>query len=85
MRRVRYLCPEPSADPLFLHTILLRMPGVKGSAIYEYDEDLIITDKQLSLAEGAIELWERPGYTGGKPADQRSKKEAGIDVSKPYN
>jgi len=65
---------------------LCACPECKGFGnILKYDEDLIITDKQLSLAEGAIELWERPGYHWWKNQLIRGAKKAGIDVSKPYN
>ncbi|MGO9378633.1 MAG: excinuclease ABC subunit UvrA [Dissulfurispiraceae bacterium] len=77
----------PEASPIlfsFNHP-LCACPECKGFGnILKYDEDLIVTDKHLSLSEGAIELWERPGYHWWKNQLIKGLKKAGMDVSKPY-
>ncbi len=78
--------PEPSPILFSFNHPLCACPECKGFGnILKYDEDLIITDKQLSLAGGAIELWERPGYHRWKNQLIKGAKKAGIDVSKPYS
>ena len=67
-------------------------PDCKGFGnILEYDEDLIIPDKSLSLSKGAIDPWNKPAYRWWrqqliKSADKvgiDSHRE-GIDINKPY-
>ena len=49
-----------------------------------YDEDLIIPDKDLSLAEGAIEPWNKPGYRWWYDQLRSAAKKHKIDLKKPY-
>jgi len=78
----------PEASPMlfsFNHP-LCACPECKGFGnILKYDEDLIVTDKHLSISEGAIELWERPGYRWWKDQLVKGAKKAGVDVTLPYN
>ncbi len=49
-----------------------------------YDEDLIIPDKRLSLAEGAVDPWNKLSYRWwGKQAVKNGARE-GLDPHKPY-
>lgn len=60
-------------------------PTCKGFGdILQYDEDLIIPDKYLSLAEGAIEPWTKPAYRWWYRQLISSAKKQGIDIKKPY-
>ncbi len=53
--------------------------------ILQYDEDLIVPDKHLTLEEGAIEPWTKPAYTWWQEQFLSAAKKQGIDTSKPYN
>lgn len=60
-------------------------PACKGFGnILEYNEDLIIPDKSLSLSEGAIEPWNKPAYKWWKEQLIRNANKEGIDTNKPY-
>jgi len=60
-------------------------PVCKGFGdILQYDEDLIIPDKHLSLSEGAIEPWTKPAYRWWYRQLMSSAKKQGIDIKKPY-
>ena len=77
--------PEPSPVLFSFNHPLCACPECKGFGnILTYDEDLIVTDRSLSLAEGAIELWEKPGYRWWKGQFMKGAKKAGLDVNKPY-
>ncbi len=78
--------PEPTPMLFSFNHPLCACPECKGFGnILKYDEDLIVSDKHLSLSEGAIELWERPGYRWWKNQLIKGLKKAGVDVAKPYN
>ena len=52
--------------------------------LLRYDESLIVPDPELSIAEGAIEPWEKPAaYWWKEQLIEHAKKE-GIDINKPY-
>jgi len=53
--------------------------------ILQYDEDLIVPDKHLTLEEGAIEPWTKPAYTWWQEKLLAAAKKQGIDQTKPYN
>src|SRR3990172_10693035 len=53
--------------------------------ILQYEEELIIPDKHLTLEEGAIEPWTKPAYTWWQEKFLSAAKKQGIDTSKPYN
>lgn len=60
-------------------------PECKGFGyILSYDENLIIPDKELSLKEGAIEIFERPMLKWWKDQLIKGAKLSGINVSIPY-
>ncbi len=61
-------------------------PDCKGFGdILQYDEDLIVPDKHLTLEEGAIEPWTKPAYTWWQKQLLSSVEKHGIDISRPYN
>jgi excinuclease ABC subunit A len=61
-------------------------PGCKGFGnILKYDEDLIIPDKSLSLAEGAVDPWNKPAYRWWKRQLLKAAGKEGLDVNKPYS
>lgn len=61
-------------------------PDCKGFGnILKYDENLIIPDKTLSLSEGAVEPWNKPGYRWWKEQLIRNAHKDGLDVNKPYS
>jgi excinuclease ABC subunit A len=49
-----------------------------------YDEDLIIPDKTLSLARGAVDPWNKPAYRWWKKQLFDKGKKSGLDMQKPY-
>jgi len=49
-----------------------------------YDEELIIPDKDLSIAEGAIEPWNKPGYGWWYEQLKSAARGHKIDLRKPY-
>ena len=49
-----------------------------------YDEDLIIPDKSLSLAKGAVDPWNKPAYRWWKKQLLDKGKKSGLDTHKPY-
>lgn len=60
-------------------------PECKGFGyILKYDESFIIPDKELSLSEGAIEIWERPSLRWWKQQLLKGAKLSGINVNIPY-
>jgi excinuclease ABC subunit A len=78
--------PEPSPVLFSFNHPLCACPECKGFGnILKYDEDLIVTDRRLSLSEGAIDLWEKPGYHWWKNQLIKGAKKAGVNVTKPYN
>ncbi len=61
-------------------------PACKGFGnILTYDEDKIIPDKNLSLANGAIAPWTKPAYTGWYEGLERHAAGCGIDLDKPFS
>ncbi|GAB5045740.1 excinuclease ABC subunit UvrA [Thermodesulfovibrio sp. TK110] len=52
--------------------------------VLKYDESFIIPDKELSLSEGAIEIWERPSLRWWKQQLLKGAKLSGINVNIPY-
>ncbi|MFI5294215.1 MAG: excinuclease ABC subunit UvrA [Thermodesulfovibrionales bacterium] len=49
-----------------------------------YDEELIIPDKTLSLADGAVDPWNKPAYRWWKKQLLDKGKKSGLDIRKPY-
>ncbi len=78
--------PEPSPILFSFNHPVCACPECKGFGnILIYDEDIIIPDKRLSLSEGAIELWEKPGYSWWKEQMIKGAKKSGIDINKAYD
>ena len=78
--------PEPSPLLFSFNHPIGACPECKGFGnILIYDEELIIPDKYLSLSEGAISIWEKPGYKWWKKQMIAGAKKAGIDIKKPFN
>jgi excinuclease ABC subunit A len=78
--------PEPSPVLFSFNHPLCACPECKGFGnILKYDEDLIVTDRFLSLSEGAIELWEKPAYKWWKNQLIKGAQKAGLDITKPYD
>lgn len=60
-------------------------PDCKGFGnILQYDEDLIIPDKCLSLSKGAIDPWNKPAYRWWRRQLLKGADKDGIDINKPY-
>ncbi|MBI5213973.1 MAG: excinuclease ABC subunit UvrA [Nitrospirae bacterium] len=78
--------PEPSPILFSFNHPVCACPECKGFGnILIYDEDIIIPDKRLSLSKGAIELWEKPGYSWWKEQMIKGAKKSGIDINKTYD
>jgi excinuclease ABC subunit A len=78
--------PEPSPMMFSFNHPLCACPECKGFGnILVYNEDIIIPDKYPSLSEGAVALWERPGYNWWKEQMIKGAKKSGINVNKPYS
>ena len=78
--------PEPTPIMFSFNHPVCACPECKGFGnILIYDEDLIAPDKTLSLTEGAISLWEKPGYKWWKDQLIKGAKKTGIHTSKPFN
>lgn len=77
--------PEPSPLLFSFNHPVGACPVCKGFGnVLEYDEELIVPDKGISLSEGAIDPWEKPGYVWWRRQFINGAKKAGIDVRKPY-
>lgn len=78
--------PETSPTLFSFNHPLCACPECKGFGnILTYDEDLIVSDKRLSLSEGAIELWEKPRYSWWKTQMIKGAKKSNININKPYD
>ncbi|MBD0306464.1 MAG: excinuclease ABC subunit UvrA, partial [Nitrospiraceae bacterium] len=61
-------------------------PDCKGFGnILRYDEDLVVPNRALSLAEGAIEPWTKPGADWWQKQLRLRAKRLGIDLTTPYH
>lgn len=77
--------PEPSPLLFSFNHPVGACPACKGFGnILKYDEDLIVPDKDISLAEGAIDPWEKPGYAWWRRQFISGARKAGINIRKPY-
>ncbi|HYM38035.1 MAG TPA: excinuclease ABC subunit UvrA [Nitrospiraceae bacterium] len=60
-------------------------PECKGFGnILKYDEDLVIPNRNLSLADGAVEPWTKPGTDWWQKQMLLAMKRRGVDLSTPY-
>jgi len=61
-------------------------PECKGFGnILNYDEDLIIPDKNLSLAKGAVDPWSKPACRWWKKQILKKAEKEGLDSNKPFS
>lgn len=78
--------PEPNPILFSFNHPVCACPECKGFGnILVYDEDIIVSDRNLSLSDGAIDLWEKPGYTWWKEQMIKGAKKSGINTDKPYH
>ncbi len=60
-------------------------PNCKGFGnILKYDEDLVVPNRNLSLAEGAIEPWTKPGTDWWQKQMLVAMKRRGVGLTTPY-
>lgn len=60
-------------------------PECKGFGnTLRYAEDLIIPDRSLSIAQGAVDPWNKPACRWWKRQFIEKGKKAGLDIQKPY-
>jgi len=77
--------PEPTPLLFSFNHPVGACPECKGFGnILKYSETLVVPDPYLSLAEGAVEPWEKPSYRWWKRQMQAGAKKAGVDMHKPY-
>ena len=77
--------PEPSPLLFSFNHPVGACPECKGFGdTLKYDEDLIVPDKDLSLAEGAIDPWSKPAAKWWRKQLLEKGKKAGLNLNKPY-
>lgn len=77
--------PEPSPLLFSFNNPVGACTTCKGFGnILKYDEELIVPDKHISLSDGAIDPWEKPGYVWWRRQFISGAKKAGIDLKRPY-
>jgi len=78
----------PEAAPLlfsFNHPVGA-CPECKGFGdTLKYDEGLIVPDRDLSLAKGAVDPWNKPAAKWWKKQLHEKGKKAGLSLDKPYS
>ena len=78
--------PEPTPLLFSFNHPVGACPECKGFGnILKYDESLIVPDPSLSIAEGAIEPWEKPAAGWWKEQLVRGAVKEGIDIDKPFS
>jgi len=78
--------PEPMPLLFSFNHPVGACPECKGFGnVLKYDEELIIPDPYLSLAEGAVEPWEKPAARWWKRQMLKGAKSAGIDLNRPFH
>lgn len=80
-----YEAKEPSALMFSFNHPLGACPECKGFG-YQlvFDEDLLVPDKDKSLAGGAIAIWQGEGYSWWQEQMLRGMEQLGVDVNKPF-
>ncbi|HSW64307.1 MAG TPA: excinuclease ABC subunit UvrA [Dissulfurispiraceae bacterium] len=77
--------PEPSPILFSFNHPLCACPECKGFGnLLKYDEDIIIPEPERSLNQGAVAIWEKPGYIWWKEQMIKGAKKTDIDINKPY-
>ncbi|MCX8031006.1 MAG: excinuclease ABC subunit UvrA [Thermodesulfovibrionales bacterium] len=80
-----YSLPEPTPILFSFNHPLCACPNCNGFGnILLYDEDLIFPDKQLSLNDGALEIWEIPTHRWWKKQLLKGLQKSNIDIFKPF-
>ncbi|MBF0342722.1 MAG: excinuclease ABC subunit UvrA [Nitrospirae bacterium] len=78
--------PEPTPVLFSFNHPVGACPQCKGFGnILKYDEALIVPDQHLSLAEGAIEPWEKPAFKWWKTQMLDRIAGYGIDINTPFS
>jgi excinuclease ABC subunit A len=78
--------PEPSPLLFSFNHPIGACPECKGFGDkLLYNEDLIVPDRGLSLAQGAVDPWNKPAAKWWKKQLLEKGKKAGLDLNKPYN
>jgi excinuclease ABC subunit A len=89
----RFRCPDhPDAAFLDPSPRLFSFNNPYGScptctgfgATLEYDPDLIVPDPHISLADGAVDPWEKPRYHRERAALLQFARDEGVASSKPW-
>lgn len=77
--------PEPSPIMFSFNHPVCACSECKGFGnVLVYDEDLLVPDKGLSISEGAIDIWEKPGYRWWKEQLIKGAKKSVLDMNKPF-
>jgi excinuclease ABC subunit A len=77
--------PEPSPLLFSFNHPVGACPVCKGFGdTLQYDEDLIVPDRGLSLAKGAVDPWNKPAAKWWRKQLLEKGKKAGLDLNKPY-
>ncbi|MBI5632390.1 MAG: excinuclease ABC subunit UvrA [Nitrospirae bacterium] len=77
--------PEPSPLLFSFNHPIGACPACKGFGdTLQYDEDLIVPDRSLSLAKGAVDPWNKPAAKWWRKQLLAKGKKAGLDLNKPY-
>ncbi|NOZ25176.1 MAG: excinuclease ABC subunit UvrA [Nitrospirae bacterium] len=78
--------PEPTPLLFSFNHPVGACPECKGFGnILKYDESLIVPDPSLSIAEGAVEPWEKPAARWWKEQLVRGAEKEGLDIDKPFS
>lgn len=78
--------PEPSPLLFSFNHPVGACPECKGFGnVLQYDEELVVPDRHLSLSEGAIEPWEKPAARWWKRQMLEWAGRSGVDVNIPYD
>lgn len=77
--------PDPSPLLFSFNHPVGACPECKGFGnVLRYAEEIVVPDGHLSLAEGAIEPWEKPAAAWWKKQMLAGAGKAGIDLKRPY-
>jgi len=77
--------PEPSPLLFSFNHPIGACPVCKGFGdTLQYDEDLIVPDRSVSLAKGAVDPWNKPAAKWWRKQLLEKGKKAGLDLNKPY-
>lgn len=78
--------PDPDPNLFSFNNPVGACPECKGFGnLLKYDRSLIVPDESLSIAEGAIEPWEKPAASWWKEQFLMHAGESSIDLHKPFS